>query len=124
MTTLDVHAPCPWVTANASTNRHWRHRHALTKAWRDAAHVYARHALLQPVTGPVHITGTIHRADRRIIDVDGAVPTLKACIDGLRDAGVLDGDDYRHVTAITSAWGAPDKTNPRLTITITPGGCP
>lgn len=107
-----------WLTANASTNQHWRFRHRTASAWRSAAADVARLDMVQPFRGPVRITGTVHKADKRIWDVDGAVATLKAAIDGLRDAGVLAGDDHRFVKAITSEWGEPDPDAPRLVLTI------
>ena len=49
---------------------------------------------------------------------DGIAPTVKACIDGLRDAGVIADDDTRHMTALTITHGGVDKTAPRLILTI------
>lgn len=115
---LPISAPGPWLTSNASTNRHWRHRQRLASTWREAAAWRARQARIPSFAEPVAIVGTIHKADRRIYDVDGATATIKACVDGLRDAGVLTGDDYRYVRSVTSEWGEPDKVNPRLMLRI------
>lgn len=90
----------------------------VTKAWREAAAWIARVDRVQPFHRPVHITGTIHRANRQVWDVDGAVVTIKAAIDGLRDAGVLAGDDHRYVRSVTSEWGEPDPDAPRLVLAI------
>lgn len=111
-------AGLPWLSSNATTNRHWRHRQQVTKAWRKAAAWIARVDRVQPFHRPVHITGTIHRANRQVWDVDGAVVTIKAAIDGLRDAGVLAGDDHRYVRSVTSEWGEPDPDAPRLVLAI------
>lgn len=120
MTTVTVPALAPWVTANASTNRHWRHRQGLVKAWREAAALHARAAARTPVRSPFAVTATVYRADRRLWDVDGAVSTLKACIDGCRDAGLIQADDHRHMIALTVIAGAPDPTHPRVELTIEP----
>ena len=118
MTTVTIPQPGPWLSSNATTNRHWRHRQQLVKSWREAAAWRARAAKVAPFAGPVRITGTIHRADNRVWDVDGAVATIKAAIDGLRDVGVLAGDDHRFVRSVTSEWGKPDRDDPRLVLTI------
>lgn len=116
--TLTIPAPDKWLTANASTNRgHW-HRQRLAKTWRDATAAHARAAKIAPFITPVVITGTTIKATRHLYDVDGAVATLKACIDGLRDAGVLAGDDWRYVREVRSAWGEPDGQGARLELRI------
>lgn len=116
--TLTIPAPGKWITSNASTNRGWRHRHELVKVWRTATGIHAKGAHIAPFVVPVRITGTIHRANRILWDTDGAMTTIKAAVDGLRDVGVLAGDDWRYVLATTSEWGEPDKANPRLVLTI------
>jgi crossover junction endodeoxyribonuclease RusA len=39
-----------------------------------------------------------HPRDRRRRDADNLYATVKPCVDGLRDAGVIDDDDMAHVT--------------------------
>lgn len=101
------------ITAPAAflrTNRrdHFHQTAILTRTWRDAAH-WAAKAQRVPAfgVGPVEVVATIHREDRRRFDLDGVVPTVKACIDGLRDAGVLDEDDSRVITSLTIRDGGP-----------------
>jgi len=101
---IEVPAPAAFIRSNDHT--HWRNRHTLTSAWRDAAAWRARAAKVPALAlGPVHITATIHRKDRARYDLDGAAPTIKACIDGLRDATVLAEDDCRVIPRLTIAAG-------------------
>lgn len=44
---------------------------------------------------------TLHPADRKRRDPDNLAPLAKPVIDGLVDAGVLAGDDWTHVHAVT-----------------------
>lgn len=95
-TELIIPAPCDWI--NANQRHHWAEKGRLTRNWRDAA--YARAYLSRSVRfgdTPVHITATIHKTTRRKYDAANLYPTVKAAIDGLRDAGWLDDDDNAHV---------------------------
>lgn len=114
---LVVPAPAPWIRSNDHT--HWRKRHTLTAAWRTRAAWAAKVARLPAIPGPVHVTGTIHRENARVYDLDGVVPTLKACVDGCRDAGVLAGDDFRAIPVLTVRAGEP-WADAALVLTITP----
>ena len=103
MQTVTVCAPGPWATTNQ--RHHWTVRNRITQAWRSAAAWHARADRIRPVAGPVRIEATIRRADSRRFDLDGHAPTVKACIDGLRDAGVLIEDDMRHMPTLTLTAG-------------------
>jgi Holliday junction resolvase RusA-like endonuclease len=101
-----VSIPAPAAFNRSNDNTHWRNRHTLTAAWREAAAWQAKRQHLPKFgMGPVHITATIHREDKRRFDLDGAAPTVKACIDGLRTAGVLDEDDTRVIPQLTIRAG-------------------
>ena len=103
---LTIPAPAGLIRSNDHT--HWSQRHGLTAQWRTAAAWEARRQRIPKLgMGPVHVTATIHRADRRAFDLDGAAPTVKACIDGLRDAGVLDEDNCHVIPRLTIAYGQP-----------------
>lgn len=117
--TVIVPAPAPWVRSNDHGTA-WRTRARLTCLWRHATAVHARqgHAAGAPFPGPVTIRGTIWKPTLGLFDLDGHAPTLKACIDGLRDAELINGDDWRHVPELTLAYGG--KGTPRIVITITP----
>lgn len=100
---LTIPAPAAWIRSNQH-NDAWRTRHTLTRAWRDATAWHARR-LPKFGTGPVRIIATIHRDDKRTFDLDGIAPTVKACIDGLRDAGVLSDDNCRVVPELVLRAG-------------------
>lgn len=95
---LTIPAPCAWISSNQHT--HWRNRHQLTASWRDRAAWAAKVARI-PAMGNVTITATVHREDKRRYDLDGIAPTVKACVDGLRDAGVLTEDHCGVVQELT-----------------------
>ena len=112
---LTIPAPAGWIRSNDHT--HWRNRHSLTSQWRASA-AWAANAVSTPALPAATIVATIHRADNRRYDLDGVVPTVKACIDGLRDAGVLDEDDSRVITSLTIRDGGP-WADAALVLTIT-----
>ena len=96
--TVVILAPDRWLNSN---QRRDRRRDAPTvKTWRDAANVYARAQKL-PRLGRVAITATLHFPDRRRRDCPNYYPTIKAAIDGLVDADVLDDDADGYVTELT-----------------------
>ena len=103
MLALTIPAPGKWLSTNSSRVKHHYAQAAGVKAWRDTAgQVAAGHP---PFTAPVVIEAVVHKSRNNRWDVDGITPTVKACIDGLRDAGVLAEDDDRHVTALNVRVG-------------------
>lgn len=114
---LTITAPAPFIRSNDHT--HWRNRHQLTTAWRGAAAWAAKTQRLPKLgMGPVHVTATVHRSDARKFDLDGVAPTVKACIDGLRDAGVLLEDHWGVVSQLTIRNGG-QWADAALVLTIT-----
>lgn len=83
----------PWTAPPLSLNhrRHWRANAAKVRAVRDATHLLAKQAHLGPCPR-VRVTLHYLPRDRRVRDEENAVPTLKACCDGLVDAGVVPDD--------------------------------
>ena len=102
---LTIPAPTQWVSANDRS--HWQSKARLVKVWREAAAVHATAAKLPHTDKPVHITGYVCRIDSRRADAHNRILTVKAVIDGLVDAGVLDDDNDKHVTAVTMRAGEP-----------------
>jgi Holliday junction resolvase RusA-like endonuclease len=89
----------PW-TANAE--RRWHH-YKRAQVVRDARARWAWHALAArvPRLDRVEIDVRPHSKDRRWKpDVAACYPAVKAAIDGLVDARVLEDDDDRHVVAL------------------------
>jgi Holliday junction resolvase RusA-like endonuclease len=91
---------------NANSRQHSRGKAATVKAWRDAAHVYAQAAKL-PQLGRARITATMHFPDKRRRDDHNYFPTVKACIDGLVDYGVLSDDSREFLVGTTICGGDP-----------------
>lgn len=97
-TSIVVGKPDGYQFINANDRTHWARKARMTAAWRQAAAWQAKAAGL-PSYGDrrVRITCIVHKATNRKYDVGNLSGTAKACIDGLRDAGVLDDDDNAHV---------------------------
>lgn len=117
MTTVEIVQPGPWLAIN--DRHHWAVRNARTQAWRRAANVYAKAQGAQPVVGAVEVHAVIHKATRVHYDLDGAAATVKACVDGLRDAGVIPEDDTSVVARFVVTPGPVGKPG-RVVVTITP----
>jgi crossover junction endodeoxyribonuclease RusA len=86
------------LTAPMSLNdrQHWRTKAAATKSLRRAVMLLSRSKQIprcERVSVELHwVPNTVRRRDG-----DNPAPTVKACVDGLRDAGVVDDDDQAHV---------------------------
>jgi len=102
---LEIPAPVDWISAN--DRMHWRPKASLTAEWRRAGALWAKSKRLPHIDVPVSITAWVHRTDRRRADAQNRYPTVKAVIDGLVDAGVLDDDSDQYVTAVTMRAGGP-----------------
>jgi crossover junction endodeoxyribonuclease RusA len=83
----------PWSAPPLSLNhrRHWRAAAGLTKSVRQAVHVLAIQAHLGR-HDRVRVTLHYQPRDQRVRDAENPTPTLKACCDGLVDAGVVKDD--------------------------------
>ena len=101
---LTIPAPAPWLNANGRTDR--RRQTPDRRAWRDAAHVYARQAKL-PQLGKAHILAELHFTDRRRRDPHNYFPTVKACVDGLVDYGLLPDDSSQFLVGPDIRLGTP-----------------
>ena len=76
---------------------HWAKRAKLARdlrGWTALAAVAKRVPHLDHVAVELHY----HPRDRRRRDADNLYATVKPCVDGLRDAGVIDDDDTTRVT--------------------------
>jgi hypothetical protein len=94
------------LTMNTARGRiHWRTWARLTGDWREQAKVEAEAAGVVPELAagervaidclPVQGPGGV------LADPGAHMPTLKACVDGLRDAGWLPDDSGAYVSAVT-----------------------
>ena len=92
------------LTVNKERTMHWTARSASVKSWREAFGWLARSADGPPCDrsiGPCHIDVVPVRHDRRAQDVAACLPSAKAAIDGLVDAGVWEDDSPEHVLSVT-----------------------
>lgn len=96
-----------WLTTNSRD--HWAVTNKRTQTWRKAAWAMTKAVRLTPIAGPVHITATIHKTTRHRYDLDGHTPTVKACIDGIRQAGLLPEDNTTVIPQLTIRAGEPRK---------------
>lgn len=88
---------CTLWTRNAENNMHWREKQDKTNEARFLAREAARKAKVPPIRGHrVSIDCLPLQARGRMADPGAHECVAKACIDGLRDAGVLvdDTGDY------------------------------
>lgn len=113
--TLPIPAPDRWLATNDHV--HWRKRHAGVKTWREAAAWRARQQRLTPIRSPYAVHAIVHKPTKRLYDVDGITPSLKACLDGFRDVGLVEDDNWRHMRSMTVEAGDPGPAC--LVITIT-----
>jgi Holliday junction resolvase RusA-like endonuclease len=95
---LEFPAPAPWLNLN-SRLRH-KAQSAERKLWRDATHVWAQYRHLPKGLERIQITATCAFPTAHRRDVDNYAPTVKACIDGLKDYGLVPDDNAKHVTAV------------------------
>lgn len=90
----------PWTT-NLERSWHPHERARVVRRWREAFAWLAR-AHHVPHLDAVAVIATPHLRSRRgLQDTGGCNPAAKAAIDGLVDAGVLDGDGPDRVRRLT-----------------------
>ena len=118
MTTYSLTVPVPLLTTNRERNGHFRERAAYVKEVRTAAHLLARVAHWPQLT-VVRVEAQPGQARGRLADAAAHLPTVKAILDGIVDAGVLEDDDPKHVRSIL--FHAPVRSNADfLTLTLIP----
>ena len=89
------------LTINRERAVHWREHRRATAEWRTAFAVLARRARV-PHLEQISVAATPLKATHRgWPDVGACMPAVKAAIDGLVDAGVIDDDTDRHVVCLT-----------------------
>jgi len=90
---LDRDGKPDWLRANGGHGNRYA-KAATIKMWRQTAAWEARRQHLPRITGPVHITATVHLDTKsRHWDAGNWAPTAKACIDGLQLHPKLGGAD-------------------------------
>ena len=107
-----------WLSSNHRYG-HWAVRHRRAHAWRQAACWIVRAARV-PTYEAIHVEARVHKKTARRYDPHNLMPTLKACIDGLVDAGVIADDDHTRLTGPDVRPGKVSPTAPGITLIITP----
>jgi crossover junction endodeoxyribonuclease RusA len=96
-----THAARP-MTVNAARRVHHHTRAAHDREWRGVFHLLALEAKVPHMAA---ITVTVDQELRNRAHVPdvcfGCAPSVKASIDGLVDAGVIDDDDPEHLWSLT-----------------------
>lgn len=94
MTSIEFAVPTARIL-NANDRIHWAKRSAMTKMLRTEARL---HALDLPSMERAHLTVAVGWPDKRRRDVHNIFSTVKACVDGFVDAGLLPDDSDAHLT--------------------------
>ena len=99
---LTIPAPCDWLRLNGGHGNRYA-KADLIRQWRQAAAWQAKrqHLPRLPIIvdgGLVRIVATVHLTTKPSRwEATNWLPTAKACVDGLVDAGVLVDDSNRYV---------------------------
>lgn len=114
---MTVIIPLPYTKPPLSLNdrMHWRKKAGIVKAIR--AHVAEQAREQVPAVSAVNVELHYVPRDARRRDKDNLVATLKPCLDGLVDAGVVP-DDTPEYLDWRVAIDNPDRSNPHLYLLI------
>jgi crossover junction endodeoxyribonuclease RusA len=102
--TIVMPAPAAWLNANARTDR--RKQTPDRRTWRDSAHLHGKSKRINPFT-KAHILATLRFTTNAHRDPHNYYPTLKACIDGFVDAGLLPDDSSEYLIGPDVRMGQP-----------------
>lgn len=101
---------------NSNLRIHRMQEANMTKQWRQLAAVAARGH--EPLETPVRIIATFWKPRNGRYDPNNLWPTVKACVDGFVDAGLLPDDDHKHVIGPDMRHGG--KGEQRIVFTFEP----
>lgn len=116
--TFTVTLPLPDRALSPNSRCHWRVKAKAVKAARLRAMLEAMKAMPAPYrweAATIQFAFTLR--DHRRHDGDNLEASMKAALDGLRDAGVIVDDSYGRLTRLPSAF-AVDKMNAGVTVTM------
>jgi len=117
--TVTIEFPQPGPLMSMNDRPHWAAKARAVRTWRTAAYVAADatpHRLLPPGLVELHLPVP----DRRRRDPMNYAPTLKACVDGLVDAGLWPDDTPEFVRTLEPTLYVVPRSAPRVVrITIT-----
>lgn len=101
---------------NSNQRLHRMAEAELVKRWRTLGRLAARR--YGPVPTPVRIIATFWKPRAGRYDPNNLWPTVKACVDGFVDAGLLADDDHKHVIGPDMRHGG--KGEQRIEFTFEP----
>ena len=108
----------PYNAKNHSHNKgHWRAKSAMVKAMRELAAWQAKIGDYEPITGSHKVSYRFYFPDNRKRDLINWAQSCKPYIDGIVDAGIIEGDHWQ-ISGIGTITACVDKANPRIEITI------
>jgi hypothetical protein len=105
-----------WANLNGSHGNHHAHQ-SLMDAWKALALAAITEANLRPVDAPVTITATVRRTTNARADAHNVTPTIKACIDAVVSAGLIE-DDHDGILARLIIQGGPKAARPTVEIEV------
>lgn len=105
---------------------HWQAKRRLVQQWRERSQIIARNALhyglAKAPESRVQISFIVRRGRRLDPDNAAASSSLKALVDGLRDAGLLADDTAKHCTrgAVDQEISKEYKQRPSVVVRLEP----
>ena len=94
--TLLINLPWTQPPLTANQRMHWAKKASVTREVRQTTRVLAHGA---PRADRLVVTLHYRPRQRRVRDRHNLWPTVKACVDGLVDAGIVPNDDSEHLSA-------------------------
>ena len=113
-----IESTIPTWTVNAERRMHHHERARRVRETRDAFCWLTRAAHVPRLDRVVFVAQPLASSRRGRQDVGACLPSVKAAVDGVVDAGVLVDDDDRHVVALTFLPVDTTATRPGLRLTI------
>jgi hypothetical protein len=116
--------PGELVSLNAERSAHWSARSRGSQQWRADAKVLGK-ALGTGCLDQVSVAATPWQAKGKLADAGNHLPSVKAAIDGLVDAGIIPDDSPAHLRTLTmhapkrSTWRRGGALVDWLEVTIT-----
>lgn len=94
---LIIEVPASQIITSNNERGHWAIRSGTKKLLRQKTRLRAQQAGLPKGLERVHITAHIDYPDRRRRDAHNLMPTLKCCVDGITDYGLIPDDSDKHL---------------------------
>jgi len=113
--TITIESELPML--NLNQRYHWAKKAQLTKHWRALALTNAMAADLPRNLDRIHVVAHVVKPTSRQYDIHNLMPTLKACVDGLVDYGLIPDDTNKHLTGPDLRQGGKGPAAIRITIT-------